>query len=182
MDVSGRGPWRVLGTVLIRLGPIVALLALTRLAPEHIRHVADLIFYGGLLIGTGFFLVFVSRRPAPSERSEAFRKAARITALGFFLLAAFALVMLTLAQPNSTPPLWTLVFLPVSFAGAGFFMWRGNRKYSEAADAYPGKHANPGTPPGAHRPRLAPHESGDPPRGPGDWRAGCRPAPVFAAA
>jgi len=146
--VSGRGQWQALGIVLIRFAPIVLVLALTRLAPERIRHVADLIFYGGLLIGTGCFLV-ASRKPARSERREAFRRPAQIMALGFFLLAAFALVMLTLVRPNSTPPAWTQVLQLALFAGAFFFIWRGNRKYSKAADAYPGKHANPDSSPGS---------------------------------
>jgi hypothetical protein len=80
---------------------VAFVIAMKSLVPENIKQVLALIFYGGLLVGPGYFLVFTSRRPAPSEQKEAFRKPARIMAFGLLLLAAFALVLLTLTGPDS---------------------------------------------------------------------------------
>jgi len=150
--VSRRRPRQVLGIAVIRVVPFAFGLALIHLVPEHIQQVAVLIFSVGLLIGTGCFLVFSSRRTAPSARKEAFRKPARIMAFGFFLLAA-AVVMLTLTQPDSAPSVLTQILLLTLFAGAILFIWQATRKYTKAANAYPGKHANPGSSPKSRWPR-----------------------------
>lgn len=107
------------------------------------KRLSGLIFYAGLLLGTGWYLAVTSRRPAQSERLEAFRKPARMLVLGYFLFAALALVMLTVIPPASTPPLWASVLVLILFVGSIAFIWRGTRKYFKAADANPGRHANP---------------------------------------
>lgn len=145
MAVSRRRPWwHVLGVTLIRLVPIAFVIAMKSLIPENIEQVLALIFYGGLLTGTGYFLVFASRRPAPSGQKEAFRKPARIMAFGMLLLAAFALVLLTLTGPDSQPSAWVQAIWLTLLAGAILFLWRGTRQYSKEAAAHPGKHASPG--------------------------------------
>lgn len=133
----------IYGFALICLVTMVVVLALTRLALEHIQQVLDQIGYCGLLIGSGCYLMFAGRRPAPTERKQAFRKPARIMALGLFLLAAAALMLLTLTGPDSTPATWIQVLLPTLFAGGIVFIWQGNRGYSRAEKAHPGKHAHP---------------------------------------
>jgi hypothetical protein len=143
MTVSGRRPWRqVLSTALIRLVPLPFLMALVRLVPANIQQVAVVIFYGSLLLGTGYFLVFASRRPAPTDQREAFRKPMRIMAFGFLLLETLALVVM-ISVPDGTLSACIQVVMLVLLAGAILFIWRGNRKFSKQAQAHPGKHARP---------------------------------------
>jgi len=136
--VPRRRPWQVL-LLLLRLVPLTFVLVLTHLIPENVKQVVGVIAAGGALIGTGSYLVFAGRRPAPSERKEAFRKPARIVAFGFFLLAACLLMVLTLGAHDS-PSVWIEVLSLALLAGAIMLIWLGIRKNSRTAEVYPGKH------------------------------------------
>lgn len=133
--------WRDLGIMLVclTLAAFVRFLAVRAL--DHVPQVVP-IFYGGLVLGAGYFLLFPSRRPASSERKEAFRKPARTMVFGFLLLAGLAFVA-TLIGPGGTIPAWMQVMLAAMVAGAVFFIWRGNRQMKKEAAAHPGKHAGP---------------------------------------
>jgi hypothetical protein len=111
------------------------------LLPANVQLILSLIFYAVLVIGAGWFLLIGSRKRAPSERREAFRKPARVRALGYLLLAGDALFVLT--RPDSEPD-WAAA-LAFGWLVLGFLVtWIGHRGYSRAANAYPpGKHAGP---------------------------------------
>jgi len=147
VSVPERGRWQDPSITLIRLTPIAAVIVvLTHLATAHSKQVLSLICYGGVLIGSCSYIILANRQPAGSERVQAFRKPARIMTLGVFLLSVFALVVLTLIRPNEPTSLWLDILMLILLVGAAFSIWRANREYSKAADAYPGKHATPSGP------------------------------------
>ena len=106
--------------------------------PGNVQQALAVICYSCLVIGAGWFLAIGSRRPAPSERREAFRKPARVRALGYLLVAADGIFILT----ESGSATWEVV-LSFGWLVLGLLVtWVGHRAYSRAADAYPpGKHA-----------------------------------------
>ena len=120
---------------------------LVALLPRDVQWALSLIFYASLVIGAGWFLVIGNRKPAPS-RLEAFRKPARVRALGYQLLGADAIFVLT---RSASAPNWE-VALAFGWLLLGMLVtWVGHRKYSRAADAYPpGKHAGLARPRESH--------------------------------
>lgn len=117
---------------------------LISLLPAQGRLIISLIFYGLVVVTAGWFLIVTSRKGRLSERREAFRRPARVRALGILLLAALAVVVLT---AGNKAPAWDTAlgaaWLVVSIA----LIWTGHRMFGRAADAYPaGKHAHPATP------------------------------------
>src|SRR5262245_62142176 len=105
----------------------------------------SLICYVVVVIGAGWFLVVASRKAAPTQRREPFRKPARVRALGYLLGAVDGIFILTVSDSG---PTWKLVVALGWLAVSVLVMWAGHRMYSRAADAYPlGKHADPASPP-----------------------------------
>jgi len=113
------------------------------LLPQQVQLALALILYSGAAIGAAWFLLIGSRKPAPSQLREAFRRPGRVRALGYLLLAADAILFLA----SSGSKTWQVAVVSVGF-GLGFLLtWVGHRMYSRAADAYPaGKHAGPVSP------------------------------------
>jgi hypothetical protein len=119
--------------------------------PQHAQTIIAVIAYAGVALGCAWFALVASRKKAPTQRREPFRKPARVIAVGYLMLACLAVVVLALPQSG---PAWRTL-LAIGWLAAGIAVaWAGHRMYSRAADAYPaGKHAGPLSPSESRWPR-----------------------------
>jgi hypothetical protein len=118
---------------------------LALLLSDRLKADLSLICYVVVVIGAGWFLVVASRKAAPTQRREPFRKPTRVRALGYLLGAGDGIFILT---GSDSGPTWKLVVALAWLAVSVLVMWAGHRMYSRVADAYPpGKHADPASPP-----------------------------------
>ena len=111
---------------------------LANLLPNDVQTVLVWIFCVAAFAGLTWFVTFGSRKPAPTERSESFRKPERMTALGCLLVLGD--MIFVLSQPDTAAG-WEAVLALIWFAAGIGVACAGYRQTSRAAAAFPGKHA-----------------------------------------
>jgi hypothetical protein len=104
------------------------------LLPAAAQTITLVIFYAAVAIGCAWFAAVGSRKPAPTEAREPFRKPARILALGCLLLSGAAAFVVALPDAG---PAWQATLLVVCLVAGAALTWTGRRMYTRAADAYP---------------------------------------------